>query len=161
MGTEWEVRSLTRSDYPALLALQERLQPAAEWGPAGSRFLRFYCEGFADSSFVAMVDGEPVGYLLCFVRDRDAYCTALALEPEMRGSPVAARLLDRFVAEISERVDACWLAVTHDDDAVRALHKMLGARQVGVRVAYAGPGEDMISQRIDRARFDEMGAAVG
>ena len=159
MGTAWEVSNLTRRDYPLLRALQKRLQPAAERGATDPRFLRFYCEGFADTSFIASVNGEPVGYLLCFVRDRDAYCTALAIAPEFRGSPVAERLLGRFVTEISERVDACWFSVTHDDDAARALHKMLGAREIGVRVAYAGTGEDMISLRIDRARFEEMGAA--
>jgi len=159
MGRQWAVRNLQRSDYPALVALQNRTQPAADRGATGSRFLRICCESFNNTCFVATSGGDPVGFLLCFVRDREAYCTTLEIAPEYRDSPVVLELLGRFVAAIADRVDSCWFTVAHDDAAARALHKMLGAREIGVRVAYAGPGEDMISLRVDRARFEEMGAA--
>jgi ribosomal protein S18 acetylase RimI-like enzyme len=160
METEWEVRTVTRSDHPRLLALQARLRPTSARRAPSSRFVRICCESFADVCFVAAVADEPIGFLLCFVRDREAYCTTMVVAPEYRDSQVVHDLLSKFVSSIADRVDSCWFTLAHDDAAARALHRMLGARGIGVRVAYADAGEDMISLRIDRARFEEMGAAL-
>jgi ribosomal protein S18 acetylase RimI-like enzyme len=161
---EKTVRPIRPEDFETLMRMEEEVFGAEGESVLGPYYVRLCCEFFQESCFVAL-DGEvPAGYVLCFVRGREAYCTTLAVAPAYQGTRVAFLLLRGLIAALAPRVDACWFTVKEDNLQARSLHAALGAREVGVREAFYGPGDRRLVSRIDRdgferlrARFERMG----
>lgn len=153
--TRFQVRTLASGDFEALRSLE-----ATVFGGAGEdvlcpHYLRLCTEFYADTCFLALADGRPVGYLLCFVRDREAYCTTLAVTAEFQRTRVTLLLLAEFVRTIIEQVDTCWFTVKPDNTAARSLHKVLGAVECGELRDFYGPGDERIVSKIERATFEQ------
>ena len=144
--SRYQVRQLSPHDFEPLMHLEESLFGTE--GVLGPYYVRLCCDFFASTCFLALVDGRPAGYVLSFVRDREAYCTTLAVLPEFQGTRVVALLLRAFVCSIVPKADSCWFTVKEDNHAARALHATLGATE-GQRVLdYYGPGDSRIVSRI-------------
>jgi len=146
------------------MRLEEEVFGAEGEAVLGPYYVRLCCEFFQDSCFVAYDGGEAAGYVLAFVRGREAYCTTLAVAPAYQGTRIAFLLVRALIAAIAPRVDACWFTVKEDNLQARSLHEALGAREVGVREDFYGPGDRRLISRIDRegferlrARFERMG----
>lgn len=154
--SSYHVRSLCSADFAALQKLEADVFGAAGEDVLCPHYLRLCTEFFAETCFVALADGKPVAYLLCFIRDREAYCTTLAVVPEFQRTRVTPLLLSTFVRTIIERVDVCWFTVKPDNLPARALHRMLGAVEAGELADFYGAGDTRIVSRIDRARFEEL-----
>ncbi len=152
----FEIRALRDDDFPRLEALEREIFGAAGEALLCPHYLRLCCEMFADSSFLALVDGQPVGYLLGFVKGRQAHCATLAVVEAYQRGRVTAGLVVAFVRSIVTRVDECWFTVKEDNTAARALHASLGAREVARRKDYYGAGDERIVSRIDREGFERM-----
>jgi ribosomal protein S18 acetylase RimI-like enzyme len=153
---QFEVRTLEKTDFEALARLEQEVFGAQGESVLCPHYLRLCCEFFADTCFLVLADGVPVGYLISFVRNREAYCTTLAIAPAYQRTRAVALAIRAFLTAILDRVDSCWFTVEEKNLAARNLHRMLGAVDVEVRRDFYGPGDDRIVSRIDRTRFEAL-----
>jgi ribosomal protein S18 acetylase RimI-like enzyme len=151
-----QIRPLRSHDFVEIMRLEEEVFARCGESVLGAYYVRLCCEFFAESCFVAEEDGRLVGYVLSFVRGEEAYCTTLAVAPELQGTRVAIQLLRALVAALAPRVDSVWFTVKEDNEAARALHRALGARDVGVREDFYGPGDRRLVSRIERPAFERI-----
>ncbi len=152
----YNVRPLQSSDFDLLMQLEEDMFGTSHDGTLGPYYVRLCCDFFGESCFLAELEGRPVGYLLSFIKGREAYCTTVAIRPEYQGSRVLVQLLRAFVTVADEKADVCWFTVEEDNKAARAMHKMLGATESEVRDDFYGPGRSRIVSRIERTAFEKL-----
>lgn len=156
--SRYVVRTLRSEDFGTVMGLERELFGDCSEGTLGAYYVRLCCDFFSDSCFLVEVEGRAVGYLLSFIRDRQAYCTTLAIAGEFQGSRVISRILRAFVGAVQDRVDLCWFTVEAENKAARSLHAMLGATEVGIREDFYGEGHPRIVSCIDRKAFDRLRA---
>lgn len=154
--SDYEVRPLEPGDFDTIMGLEQELFGDKGEKTLGPFYARLCCDFFNETCFLAFLDGAPVGYCLAFVRDREAYCSTLAIVPEHQRSRVVFRFVQAFIGAIASRVDTVWFTVHESNADARALHATLGAREVAVHDAYFGEGEPRIVSRIDRVAFEKL-----
>lgn len=150
------VRPLEQDDFATLMSLEEAIFASQDEKVLGPYYIRLCCEFYRESCFLAFDGERPVGYLLSFIRGREAYCTTLAVTPEAQGTRVVTMIIRAFVSAIVARCDSCWFTVKEDNQAARNLHRSLGARDVEVRGDFYGPGDERIVSVIDRDAFSKL-----
>src|SRR3989442_186717 len=125
-------RETQTASFPSRIRIRspELISGRAGEAVRGPYSVKLCCEFFGGSCLLALVSGEPAGYVLSFVREREAYCTTLAVAPRFQGSRVAIRLVGGLVAALEPLVDSCWFTVKRDNASARALHAALGAKDV-------------------------------
>jgi ribosomal protein S18 acetylase RimI-like enzyme len=158
--SDYEVRPLEPRDFDALMTLEHSMFGSRGEKTLGPYYVRLCCDFFGDTCFIALARGVPVGYLLAFVRGREAHCSTLAVVPEHQRTRAVYFLVQSLIRSIAYRVDTLWFTVHEENEAARALHATLGAREQRRSDAYFGPGEPRILSRIDRQAFDRLRARL-
>ena len=146
---EFVVRPIGRDDFGAVMRLEEEVFAGDGEATLGAYYVRLCCDFLGETCFVATDGGEVVGYVLCFVQGRKAWCTTLAVAPSHRRTRVAWSLIAALVEALVPRVDSCWFTAKVDNRAARAIHRGLGAREVETRHGFYGPGDDRIVSCIE------------
>jgi ribosomal protein S18 acetylase RimI-like enzyme len=154
--SRFEIRSLSSDDFAALSTMERDVFGAMGEEVLCPHYLRLCTEVYADSCFIAHDGDRPAGYLLAFVREREVWCTTLAVVPEYQKSRVAVQLIGAFVRRVIDAVDTCWFTVKEDNAPARAVHRMLGAVEVDRKRDYYGEGDERLLAKIDRATFERM-----
>lgn len=160
MTKNYEIRSITGADIESLLELQLALPDSFSQTEPLPVYRALCADTAGATCFVALEEQQPVACLLAFVREREGYCTTIAVRPSSERSPAVAALLARSAAELAKRVDTCWISLTEGDQVARSLCRTLHTLGIGVRVAYGRPVRNHIAARIDRARRERLLTAV-
>jgi ribosomal protein S18 acetylase RimI-like enzyme len=157
---EYTVRTLAPGDFDDLMRLEEVLFGQNGEKTLGPYYLRLCCDFFRDTCFVVRADGEAVGYLLAFVRGREAHCSTLAIVPAYQRTRAVHHLARALFSTLAGKVDVLWFTVHEKNAEARALHATLGAREVSRDDEYFGPGEPRIISRIERGAFERVCARM-
>jgi ribosomal protein S18 acetylase RimI-like enzyme len=160
-GPRYSVRALESNDFALLQQLEHSI-----WGDRGEKmlcphYLRLCIEQFGDISFIAFDGARPVGYVLNVLRGDVAHCGTLAVLQEYRRSRVSYLLVAAMCYKLLQlNLSELWFTVSPENEVARQVHRGLGARVVGERRDYYGPGDTRLVSKIDlrsaerlRARF--------
>ncbi len=105
-------------------------------------------------SFVALRDGEMVGYFLgsCIVPEGEIF--RIAISPQHRRRGIGYRLLSEVISNgRKDALELFFLEVRSENDGARCLYRSLGFVEDGIRRAYyKNPNDDAILMHLDLTR---------
>ena len=120
-----------------------------------------WCRDFADTSAVARVDGEVVGFVIGFLRPADPETVVvwqIAVDASQRGKGLAGKLLDHVVERLADRgVRYLETTITPDNAASIALFDALARRWGAARRATALFPADAFPDDHDREDLHRIG----
>jgi ribosomal-protein-alanine N-acetyltransferase len=150
---ELVLRPMQREDLAAVLEI-ERRSFAQPWSRAF--FDKEMATPFA-RLVVAIEDGEPrplvVGYTCRWRVTDEVHLLNVAVHPERRGRGLGRFLLEGIIDEAEEcGARVIFLEVRAGNVVARRLYRRLGFRDLGIRRAYYGPGQDAIVMELRLSR---------
>jgi ribosomal protein S18 acetylase RimI-like enzyme len=155
--TAFQVRTLRSEDFEAVRQLETAIFGGAGYDLLCPYYVRLCTDFYADTCFLALADGGPVGYILCLVRDREAYCPRLGVRADVQGTGAAMRLMGAVVRTLIERrFDRIWFTVKPDNTHARALYQRIGAVECGTRRGFFAPGDELIVHELDRHALERL-----
>lgn len=141
MTQPFELRRLTYSDLPQVIAIERRAFPTA-WSLA-----MFVLELSKPSGvcLAALRDGKIVGYLICSKYDTVWHVMNVAVDPDVRRQRVATHLLDELLRRIGDPEARYTLEVRPSNHGAIELYERYGFRSAGRRRRYyQDNGEDAL-----------------
>ena len=141
MTDSLELRRLTYSDLPQVIAIERRAFPTA-WSLA-----MFVLELSKPSGvcLTAVRDGRLVGYLICSRYDTVWHIMNVAVDPDVRRQRVATSLLDELLRRIDDPEARYTLEVRPSNQPAIDLYERYGFRSAGRRRRYyQDNGEDAL-----------------
>ncbi len=136
-----ELRRLTYSDLPQVIAIERRAFPTA-WSLA-----MFVLELSKPSGvcLAALREGRIVGYLICSKYDTVWHIMNVAVDPDVRRQRVATGLLDELLRRIGDAQARYTLEVRPSNAGAIELYERYGFRSAGRRRRYyQDNGEDAL-----------------
>lgn len=141
MNEPLELRRLTYSDLPQVIAIERRAFPTA-WSLA-----MFVLELSKPSGvcLAALRDGRIVGYLICSRYDTVWHVMNVAVDPDLRRQRIATSLLDELLRRIGDPHARYTLEVRPSNAGAIELYERYGFRSAGRRRRYyQDNGEDAL-----------------
>lgn len=136
-----EIRRLTYSDLPQVVAIERRAFPTP-WS------LAMFVLELSKPSGVCLAglrDGELVGYVICSRYDTVWHVMNVAVDPALRRRGIASALLGALLAEIDDGTAQVTLEVRPTNREAIALYERFGFRSAGTRPRYyQDNGEDAL-----------------
>jgi ribosomal-protein-alanine N-acetyltransferase len=146
-ATQLEIRRLTYSDLPQVIAVERRAFPTP-WSLA-----MFVLELSKPDSvcLAALREGELVGYVICSRYDTVWHVMNVAVDPRRRRQGIASALLEALLERVeggaAAEADAgqLTLEVRPTNEPAIALYERFGFRSAGIRPRYyQDNGEDAL-----------------
>ena len=132
MSQSFEIRRLTYSDLPQVIAIERQAFPTP-WSLS-----MFVLELSKPSGIclAALVDGRLAGYLVCSRYDTVWHVMNVAIDPRLRRQGIASRLMDHLFDTADRPHEQYTLEVRESNAAAIALYERFGFRGAGHRRAY-------------------------
>ena len=132
MNENVEIRRLTYSDLPHVIAIERRAFPTP-WSLS-----MFVLELSKPSGIclAAVVDGRLTGYLVCSRYDTVWHLMNVAVDPASRRQGIASRLMAHLFDMADQPHEQYTLEVRESNDGAIALYERFGFRGAGHRRAY-------------------------
>jgi [ribosomal protein S18]-alanine N-acetyltransferase len=132
MNQNLEIRRLTYSDLPAVIAIERRAFPTP-WSLS-----MFVLELSKPSGIclAALTDGRLAGYLICSRYDTVWHVMNVAVDPRLRRQGIASRLMDHLFDTADRPHEQYTLEVRESNAAAIALYERFGFRGAGHRRGY-------------------------
>jgi len=139
------IRPANPPDVPAMRALAEQADAAAQWPAERYRDL-FRADAPKRIALLAEDAGELVGFVIALAAGHEWELENIAVAASSRRRGVATALLGALIAQASaNRAQSLFLEVRASNAAARALYGRLGFAECGRRLAYyQNPAEDAI-----------------
>jgi ribosomal-protein-alanine acetyltransferase len=140
-----EIRSVGSKDLDRITEIEERAY-SVPWSRATFRSLLFRTD---TDMLCAEIDGQLVGYAICwFVLDQGELGNLAVAEP-WRGRGVGARLAESIIERARQRrIKEVFLEVRRSNLTAQRLYRRMGFREIGVRRNYyVQPTEDALVMR--------------
>ena len=132
MSTDHEIRRLTYSDLPQVIAIERRAFPTP-WS------LAMFVLELSKPSGICLaytIDDRVVAYLVCSRYDTVWHVMNVAVDDQLRRQGVASALLDRLFELADRPAEQYTLEVRTSNDAAIRLYESFGFRAAGRRRAY-------------------------
>jgi [ribosomal protein S18]-alanine N-acetyltransferase len=136
-----EIRRLTYSDLPQVIAIERRAFPTP-WSLA-----MFVLELSKPSGIclAALREGRLVGYLVCSRYDRVWHLMNVAIDPDQRRRGIATALMNRLFEQVDDHEAQFTLEVRASNDVAIEMYERFGFRSAGMRRRYyQDNGEDAV-----------------
>ena len=132
MNEQVEIRRLTYSDLPQVIAIERQAFPTP-WSLS-----MFVLELSKPSGIclAALLDGELGGYLVCSRYDTVWHLMNVAVDPARRRQGIASSLMDHLFDTADRPHEQYTLEVRESNDAAIALYERYGFRGAGHRRGY-------------------------
>jgi GNAT superfamily N-acetyltransferase len=149
-----QIRSVSPSDYDSIITVVD-----AWWGgrQMATMLPKLFFKHFQETSFVAEIDGEPVGFLIGFLSATypdEAYIHFAGVHPDYRKVGIGRLLYTRFFEVVYKKERKVVRCVTSPVNVNSiAFHRQMGfeiepsTKQSGdipIHRNYDGPGEDRV-----------------
>ena len=132
MNEPLEIRRLTYSDLPQVIAIERRAFPTP-WSLS-----MFVLELSKPSGIclVAVSDGRVVGYLICSRYDTVWHLMNVAVDPDLRRRGIASALMEHLFDAADRPHEQYTLEVRESNAAAIAMYEAFGFRGAGHRRGY-------------------------
>lgn len=141
MATGYRLDQMTRSDIPAIMAIEMVAFPDDPW-----EYDAFETEidNELSRSFVARDEcGDIVGYIIYWIVGPEVHIMNIAVAPELRGRGIARQMMARSIEDGTCKCsELIALEVSSVNEPARAMYASLGFRTVGLRKGYYKSGQD-------------------
>lgn len=148
MDKNLHIRVAEKSDIPLLIEIEHLVATAAHWSPSQYDDI-FERRSPSRVAWIALLDSEPVGFLVARLLGAEAEIENIVVRPSVRRLGIGRKLfqcLRRLAAQ--QLASHILLEVRASNYDAQAFYASLGFQQIGLRRAYyRDPAEDAVLYR--------------
>lgn len=127
----YELRAMTINDYDDVFALWRSTEGLSISDDDSRERIELYLARNPELNFIALIEGEVIGSVLCGHDGRRGILRHLAVKDACRGHGIARELVKRVVSELAKQgIQRCNLYVLDANPAARRFWEHMGWRKL-------------------------------